>query len=316
MQTSKLNRRIFVKKSIWAGSLFLSEIYTKSGWTNSQKNKLRLGGKLFGEINSPEEWIKALQAEGYSAAYCPLNHEADDRTVKAYADAAKKVNIIIAEVGAWSNPISPNEDERKKALDKCNHQLDLADRIGARCCVNISGSRGKEWDGHHKDNFTKDTFDLIVESTRKIIDAVNPTRTYFTLETMPWAYPDSADSYIRLIRAIDRKQFAAHFDPVNIINSPIRYYKTGDIIKECFKKFGQHIRSCHAKDIILSQKLTIHLDEIRPGLGNLDYDTFLNELNKYTDTPLMIEHLKTAEEYRMAANFIRNVAKKNGLTFL
>ena len=49
---------------------------------------------------------------------------------------------------------------------------------------------------------------MIVETTRQIIDAVKPTRTYYTLETMPWAYPDSARSYAQLLEAIDRPRLA------------------------------------------------------------------------------------------------------------
>jgi hypothetical protein len=30
--------------------------------------------------------------------------------------------------------------------------LALADEIGSLCCVNISGSRGSQWDGPHPDN--------------------------------------------------------------------------------------------------------------------------------------------------------------------
>ena len=58
-----------------------------------------------------------------------------------------------------------------------------------------------------------------------------------------------------------------------------------------------------------------HLDEIRPGLGGLDYKTFLKELSKYPDVPLMVEHLKDAEEYRQAAEHIRGMAKEVGVSF-
>ena len=117
----------------------------------------------------------------------------------------KKADIVIAEVGAWSNPISIDDTEREAALEKCRIQLALADRIGANCCVNISGSRGPKWDGPHPDNLTDDTFDLIVESVRLIIDDVKPTRTFYALETMPWAYPEGPDSYLGLLKAIDRE---------------------------------------------------------------------------------------------------------------
>jgi sugar phosphate isomerase/epimerase len=252
---------------------------------------------------------------GYSAAYCPVGAEAADDVVKAYAVAAEKAEIIIAEVGVWNNPISSDEKARQAALEKCREQLTLADRIAARCCVNISGSRGELWDGPSPQNLTDETFDMIVQTTRAIIDDVRPSRTYFTLETMPWAYPDSPDSYLDLLKAIDRKRFAVHLDPVNLVCSPQRYYGSGELIRECFAKLGPYIKSCHAKDILLQTKLTTHLDEIRPGLGGLDYATFLRELSKIPDTPLMLEHLKGAEEYRLAADYVRGVAKSIGLSF-
>jgi len=275
---------------------------------------MRLGGPLFEDCSNPDLWLAALKRAGYSAAYCPVNNSQSDDVIQDYAKAAKAAGVVIAEVGAWSNPMSPDEETRRAAILNCQNQLALADKVGARCCVNISGSRGEQWDGPHPDNLTDETFDMIVETVRTIIDAVKPTRTFYTLETMPWMYPDSPDSYLRLIKAIDREHSAAHFDPVNLICSPQRYYSTGAIIRECFAKFGQYIQSCHAKDIILSNSLTTHLDEIRPGLGNLDYPVFLKELNKLDpDTPLMAEHLATEEDYDLAINHIRSVAKETGI---
>jgi sugar phosphate isomerase/epimerase len=198
----------------------------------------------------------------------------------------------------------------------CQERLALADKIGARCCVNISGSRGEKWDGPHPDNLAEDTFDLVVATVREIIDGVKPGRTFYTLETMPWVYPDSADSYLGLIHAIDRTQFAVHLDPVNLVCSPQRFYNSGALIRECFKKLGPYIRSCHAKDIALSDRLTVHLDETRPGLGGLDYRVYLQELSKVDpDTPLMIEHLETEAEYALAANHIRSIADDVGVAF-
>jgi len=310
-----ISRRSFLAKSAIATGVVAVGLKNKAASAADSK-KLRLGGPVFEKYDSPEKWIAALKKLGYRAAYCPVGTDADDDTVKAYEKAARDANIIIAEVGAWSNPISPTEAQRKEALEKCRQSLDMADRIGANCCVNIAGSKNPQnWAGHHKLNFTKETFDMIVETTRSIIDHVKPTRTYFALETMPWAYPDSADSYLDLIKAIDRKQFAVHLDPVNLICSPQRYYSNGKIIAECFKKLGPMIKSCHAKDIILRPELTTHLDEIRAGLGNLDYTEFLTQLTKYPDVPLMLEHLPDAEQYKLAAEHIRSVAKTQSISF-
>ena len=274
-----------------------------------------LGGPIFREYSSPDSWASAVKATGYGAVYCPVDLGADDSEIQAYAQAAKRENIVIAEVGAWSNnPVSPDEEIRNKSLENLKEKLILADKIGARCCVNVSGSRGARWAGHHPDNLTEETFDMIVEYVREVIDAVKPSRTFFALETMPWMYPDSPESYLQLVKAIDRKKFGVHFDPVNIVCSPQRYFNNGALIRECFEKLGAYIKSCHAKDILLADELTVHMDEVRPGTGYLDYRTYLKELNKIaSDTPLMIEHLPNEKEYIEAAKFIRKIASEEGI---
>lgn len=309
-----MDRRNFSKISLTAAT----GIMAFPGLANSFKmenTNIRLGGPVFKKYKNPEEWISALQELNYTAAYCPVQPGVSSEEIKLYKTAAQKANIVIAEVGAWSNPIDPDETKCKAALEKCINSLQLANEIGANCCVNISGSRNPEkWAGPHADNLTPKTFDLIVETTRKIIDTVKPKNTFYALETMPWAYPDSVDSYEKLIKAIDRKQFGVHLDPVNLVVSPQVYYKNGEMILEAFKKLGPFIKSCHAKDILLlDDELTPHLPEVRAGLGNLNYAIFLTELSKLKNIPLMLEHLNTEEEYSQASYYIRSVAEKNNI---
>ena len=264
----RMSRRDFVKETVVGAALLGSGVVGRAV-AQMKSSPLRLGGPTFEKYEDPKGWVHVLKKLGYRAAYCPVGANADDNVVKGYARAAKEANIIIAEVGAWSNPISPDDKTRREAQQKCRRQLALADRIGANCCVNISGSRSNRWEGPSPENLTDETFDMIVETTRAIIDDVKPTRTYFTLEMMPWAYPDSPDSYVQLLKAIDRRRCAVHLDPVNIVCSPQRYYSTGKLIRECFEKLGPYVKSCHAKDILLDPRLTTHLDEVRPGLAGL-----------------------------------------------
>jgi sugar phosphate isomerase/epimerase len=275
---------------------------------------MRFGAPLFADCSTPERWIAALRQKGYRAAYCPVDGTTSDDVVRAYADAAREADVVIAEVGAWSNPLSRDEETRRKAVAHCRAQLALAERIGARCCVNIAGSPGTQWDGPHPDNYTPETYALIVETVRAIIDAVNPTRTFYTLETMPWMLPDSTESYAQLLRDIDRKAFAVHFDPVNLINSPRLFYENARLLRAFCAALGPHIKSCHAKDIALTPRFTTHLDEVRPGLGALDYGVLLRALNALDpDLPLLLEHLPSEEEYAQAEAYVRSVAQEVGV---
>lgn len=278
---------------------------------------MRLGCFVFGDLSTPERWAEAHLAAGYGAAYWPLDEGAADEEVAAYAAEADRAGLVIAEVGAWrNNPLSSDPVERARGRDACARRLELADRVGARCCVNVAGSLGPKWDGPFAADLAEGSFELIVESVRAIIDAVRPKRSFYSLEPMPWMLPDSPESYLELIRAVDRPAFGVHLDPCNMITSPRRCFASGAFLKECFRLLGPWIRSCHAKDVAMSQRFTTHIDEVVAGRGLLDYAVFLSELDRLPgDLPLMLEHLETEAEYLEAAAFVRSVARSKGLRF-
>jgi len=92
---------------------------------------MRLGGPVFPENLEPERWIAALQSHGYRAAYCPATAKDSPQLIQEYAQAARQAGIVIAEVGAWSNPLSPDAPTRQAALQHCQQQFALANEIGA-----------------------------------------------------------------------------------------------------------------------------------------------------------------------------------------
>ena len=278
---------------------------------------VRLGGPVFHGQDDPAELARAHRELGYRAAFCPRVSLDDRRKIEAIQEAFKAEDVVIAEVGAWVNMMDPDEEQRKKNLETVCHGLALADEVGALCCVDIAGSFSAEkWHRSHPDNVSEKAMDLTVENVRHVLDSVKPKRAKFALEMMPWTIPDSPDSFIEIIRAVDRPGFAAHLDPANLINSPRRYYDNGKLLRECFEKLGKWVVSCHAKDSLLTDQLTTRIDEVRPGTGGLDYSTYLRGLEALPqDAPLLIEHLKTAEEYGLARDYIFSVGKEIGVSF-
>jgi sugar phosphate isomerase/epimerase len=193
---------------------------------------MTLGAPILDSYSSPDEWISLVRQLGGSATYCPVEVGADPEQVDQYAQAAAAAGLVIAEVGAWEpNPLSPDAAEAERSIAYCQEALRLADRLGARCCVNVAGSLGTTWAGPAAENFSEKTFRRIVETTRLIIDAVQSRRTFYTLEIMPWIPPYDLDSYQRLIEAIDREAFGV-VDPANLINDTRKYYSNGQLIRD------------------------------------------------------------------------------------
>jgi sugar phosphate isomerase/epimerase len=269
---------------------------------------MRLGGFFDETFHTPAEWVAILQSKGYRAAYSPYRvlpggqfpAEAD---VLAYAQAAQDADILIAEVGAWGrNYVSEDETERQRAIEESIRLLEMAESLGARCLVNSAG-----WRQNPAENFSEATFRRIVETVQTILGSVHPVRTSFTLELVPDIFPYSCDSYLDLLRAVDRPGFGVHFDLANITASPFLCYHNAELIQECVEKLGPFIKSCHAKDVIISKGLVVHINETRPGLGCLDYPALIRSLNRLDpDMPLMMEHLSGNEEYHLAAEYIRS----------
>lgn len=279
---------------------------------------IRLGGPVFLKSEDPAELAREHRRLGYSAAYCPkLGINERDR-IAATQKAFAAENVVIAEVGAWINMMDPDAEKRSKAIQYVTERCALAEAVGARCCVDYAGSFNPDvpW-GPHPRNFTREFFDGTVENVRKVIDAVKPKRTRFTIEMEKWSLPNGPDAYLNLIRAVDRPaHFAVHLDCTNVIDTIPKFYDTGAVISDCFQKLGRWIMSCHAKDVRWVKDYHIHFEECVPGRGVLNYNTYLRELSKLPQqAPLMLEHLSSAADYVEAATHIRKVGAAEHLTF-
>jgi sugar phosphate isomerase/epimerase len=278
---------------------------------------IRLGGPIFLRSEDPKEQAKEHRRLGYSAAYCPQVGLAEGERIRAIRDAFTAENVVISEVGAWKNMLDPDSQKRGENQKYVADRLALAEAVGARCCVDIAGSYNpKIWYGPDAKNLSREFFDATVENCRKVIDSVKPSRTRFTIEMMGWSLPDGPDAYLRLISAVDRKAFAVHLDVCNVINSPQRFYHNAEVIKECFAKLGKWIVSCHAKDLEWITELNLHFLEVVPGRGAIDYRMYLTELSQCpVEAPLMLEHLRTAEEYEEGKQYILRTGGAAGVRF-
>ena len=275
---------------------------------------MRLG--IAGGIShsSAEEWAEKQVKLGCAAVVFPVGYQSADHVIDAYHKACTDHGLIIAEVGAWCNPLSADPEERKKNVEYIKNQLRLADRVGARCCVDIAGTSGERWDGAYIDNYSEDMYKRIIETVQEIIDSAEPSNTFYSLETMPWMIPDSPEIYAKIIKDVGRDRFAAHLDVANLINSPERYFFNGALMEKCFDLLGGKIRSCHAKDVLLEAPMTLHLKETACGNGGLDIAEYAALADKSDrDMPFIIEHLATEDEYVNSVNYIKNLLKDTNI---
>ncbi len=211
---------------------------------------MRIGGPLFCDIHSPEDWINILHAKGYKASYCPIFEDVTEATMEAYRVAALKNDVLISEVDARAFDILQVDDtKRELAIKGCIKRLRLAEGVGALCCVNTLKVQ--------KSYSVK----TIAAGVREILDEVNPVRTFFALEIGGQTYPRYADDFLHLMKAIDHPRFGVCLDLSSIADPD-----------DCFDKLAPFIRSIDLSDVALMKKdvdytdLLERIDAINPDM--------------------------------------------------
>jgi sugar phosphate isomerase/epimerase len=269
---------------------------------------MRLGTSSPLRHETPEEWAENQIKLGCRAVNFPLDCNAPEEKIIAYKEAAEAHDLLIAEVGIWRNALSPDPEERRRNTDYCVEQLRLADFLGARCAVNVAGAFGPVWDGAYKENFSERAWTETVAMVREIIDRADVKHSFFTLEPMPWMIPTGPKEYLRLLEMVERDRFAVHMDIINMINSAERYFYPEEFLEEVAETLGNRIRSCHIKDVHLSEAFTFRLEECAPGKGEFPLRAYAERMHRIDpEMPVILEHLNTDEGYITSMGYLKEV---------
>jgi hypothetical protein len=180
LPVGRLSRRAFL-----AGAGSAAAAIPCKAWPRDKA--MRLGGPVFVKSDDPAVLAKAHRDLGYRAAYAPGDLSVTDKDrIAGWVKEFARQDVVIAEVGAWKNMLDPDAEKRRGNMTYVTERLALAELLGARNCVDIAGSYDPNvWYGENPKNLSQEFVDATVENCRKLIDAVKPQRTYFSIEMMP-----------------------------------------------------------------------------------------------------------------------------------
>jgi sugar phosphate isomerase/epimerase len=283
----------------------------------SPDKKAAGAGESHGAQGDPALLARKHKEKGFTAAYVPKIDIKDTVAIRATREAFDKEGIVLAEAGYWENIMDTDAESRTFHRQRQLEALALAEELGAVCSLNIFGSycHGNGNSRHKALNFSDEAFEAAVDMARYFIDTVKPKTAFFAYEIFPFDMVDSPENIEWLIKAVDRKKFGAHIDLVNLINCPRAYFSSGDIIRECVRRFGDRIVSCHVKDIKMKEpSISVILEEVPMGQGNIDLKAFMRQIEGLSrPVPFMMEHLKDEAQYDAAAACIRSTGRELGI---
>jgi len=281
---------------------------------------IRLGGYLNrNEKESLIQTVKKIRETGYAGVVTgpePWNSMKDSELNELRA-ALKQYDVVIFEVGGYTNMLHPETSTRQKNLQYLCTCIEAADKIDCPMVGTISGSLDPvNFFNVHPDNWTLATWNVLVDSVKQVLRDTAGMKAAIGMEAQVTTNIDGPKSHKRLIDDVGDPRCAVNLDPVNMI-SLANYYHTTELLTECFDLLGESILGCHAKDtFIWPDKQTVHVQEVCSGRGVMDYETYLVRLSRMQWPRTILPEHVPADELTEAAEYIRKVAAKVGVTIL
>ncbi|TKW67099.1 MAG: sugar phosphate isomerase/epimerase [Paracoccus denitrificans] len=252
------------------------------------------------------------------------------RTIR---DTFRDHHLPICAISAYSNIVHPDPAHRKKLLDRVKETLAHAQYLGSPYVISETGTfdTSSDW-VHHPKNKTEEGWEDCRTVIADLAQHAYDHGAMFLLETYVNNVVGSVEETLRMFAEVDHPGLGLLMDPTNYFEAH-NIDKMDETLNYVFNALGDKIKIAHAKDVKRSgdDKSEKHSDigdasaaeshtfrgvgEIElpaPGLGELNYDLYLQRLaQKHPNIPMIIEHLDESDVPRAKA-FLDQKLRDNG----
>ncbi len=263
------------------------------------------------------ETCKRVRDMGFSGIFTRFKKNDPHTTPRAQAERVRKLladeNIALFQVtGYWQNLITPDESARKQSVSTVQAALRLASWLGARGIDSGPGSMNADGPWFpHKDNWTANARKQLVKSLKECAPVAEDTNVYLSMEGHQLVTLESAEITAAILDEVGSPRVTSDYDSANWITRE-QVFDTGAAVKHHIDVLKKHIISCHAKDIWIENRLSVHLQDGCPGKGLMDFHTLFQEMESLSpDFPVIVEGATTEEMPEVARLFHRIAGELN-----
>ncbi|MFA6472169.1 MAG: sugar phosphate isomerase/epimerase [Candidatus Latescibacterota bacterium] len=259
------------------------------------------------------EKVEKIRKKGYTAAEASDEwNEAADSDIRELQAALKQHDVLFYTLHLALNNIHPDHEERKKNLKRVAQMVETADRLGLSFVVSHTGSCDPSPVKPHRDNWTKETWETSVKSIRQILKDTAGSKVNLGIEAVNFCNINNPRAHVQFRQDVGDPRVKVTLDPTNMMN-PSVYYRSTELIEECFALLGEDIMYAHAKDVILSPEMLPVIKWMIPGTGTMDYETYLVQLSRMKKPRVLMLEFLPEEQYPQAKQFIEETAAKVGV---
>ena len=209
-------------------------------------------------------------------------------------------------LGAYFNPVHPDESVRKAGIDAFKDHLFAAKTLGIPYVGTETGSlMGSPW-GYLPANHRRETFDALCTVIADLVETAEQADSYIAIEGA-WAHVAYSPLLIReLLDRIQSPRLKVTVDLFNFLhlgNIGTRM----EILEECLRLFSEDIVIWHLKDFVVRDG---QLKQVGLGQGEMDFPALLARIVRATPGAVLIFEGVTGGDIAPSLGLIRRLITK------
>jgi sugar phosphate isomerase/epimerase len=267
------------------------------------------------------EMCRRVREMGFSGIFTRFRKNDPHTTARSKAERVRQLlmneNLRLFQVtGYWQNLVTPDENIRKESVRTVQAALRLASWLGARGIDSGPGSMNPDGPWFpHPNNWTETSRHQLIKSLRECVPAAEDVGVYLSLEGHQLVTLESAEVTAAILDEVNSSWVKNDYDSANWITREA-VFSTADAVNHHIDVLGRHIVSCHAKDIWIENRLTLHLQDGCPGKGNMDFHTLFRRMEALSpDYPVIVEGA-TTEEMPAVSRLFKRIAEELNIRVL
>lgn len=222
---------------------------------------------------------------------------------------------VVQSTGFAPNLVDPDPDVRRDAHRRIRRGLAAAEALGAVMVNTGVGSCHPTFPyGPHPANHTPLAIETLVENLRVLCGEAQDRGLLLSLEPHVQTAISDPDTIAGIVAAVDHPALRVNFDPVNLLGTLPEVFDAAAAIRRMGERMAPFLGpSAHVKDIRPLPELVLHLAEVSPGEGYIDWAAYFEVCRGLGDgAALIVEHLHgDAVEPAIAATV--GLARRHGI---
>jgi sugar phosphate isomerase/epimerase len=241
--------------------------------------------------------------------------EADLDKVKALKALLDEAGLEAAQANGWYEVlVHPDDRIRAEGVRGVEALCRIGKLLDAGSVYVRPGSHNPRGAWYpHPENHTAQTFERLADSLRQCARAAQQEGVILAVEGHVLSPLDTPQRMRDILDLVASPVLKVNIDPVNFIGTVMDVHHTQGILNQLFDLLGRDIAAAHLKDLALDDRLVVHITEVVPGEGTLDYNLLLTRMNELCPQGYcLIEHLPD-DKVPQARAAVLGFAQKAGI---